>query len=117
MFANVSKGQVAKKEDLLACFATEDQSAICREILSKGELQVSEKERHVQQEETLKDIATTVADMCVNPESKRPFPVSMVEKAMKDVHFSTKPNRNTKQQVGPLLDQSFNRLLRCYSRC
>jgi len=35
----------------------------------------------------------------VNPETKRPYPVSMIEKAMKDVHFSVKPNRNAKQQV------------------
>ena len=39
------------------------------------------------------------ADKCVNPETKRPYPVSMIEKAMKDVHFSVKPNRNAKQQV------------------
>jgi len=38
-------------------------------------------------------------DMCVNPETKRPYPVSMIEKAMKDAHFSVKPNRNAKQQV------------------
>ena len=99
VFANVSKGQVAKKEDLVACFGTDDQAAICKEILSKGELQVSEKERHVAQDSMMKDIATTVADKCVNPESKRPYPVSMIEKAMKDVHFSVKPNRNSKQQV------------------
>jgi len=99
VFANVSKGQVAKKEDLIACFKTEDQEEICKQILMKGELQVSEKERSVQQDTMLKDIATTVADKCVNPESKRPYPVSMIEKAMKDVHFSLKPNRNTKQQA------------------
>jgi ribosome maturation protein Sdo1 len=39
------------------------------------------------------------ADKCVNPETKRPYPVSMIEKAMKDAHFSIKPNRNAKQQV------------------
>ena len=99
VFANVSKGQVAKKEDLISSFGTEDQEAVCLEILAKGELQVSEKERHVQQDAMWKDIATTVADKCVNPESKRPYPVSMIEKAMKDVHFSVKPNRNAKQQV------------------
>ncbi len=90
---------MAKKEDLVSSFGTEDQETICKEILAKGELQVSEKERHVQQDSMLKEIATTVADMCVNPESKRPYPVSIIEKAMKDVHFSVKPNRNCKQQV------------------
>jgi ribosome maturation protein Sdo1 len=38
-------------------------------------------------------------DKCVNPETKRPYPVSMIEKAMKDAHYSVKPNRNAKQQV------------------
>ena len=31
----------------------------------------------------LSDIATVISDKCVNPESKRPYPVSMIEKAMK----------------------------------
>lgn len=110
VFCNVSKGQVAKKEDLIASFGTEDQNVICQEILAKGELQVSEKERHVQQDSMLKEIATMVSDKCVNPESKRPYPVTMIEKAMKDIHYSVKPNRNCKQQVNIC---KFNNFL-CY---
>lgn len=52
-----------------------------------------------------KDIATTVADKCVNPESKRPYPVTMIEKAMRDIHFSVKPNRNAKQQALDVIPQ------------
>ncbi|CAK9829870.1 Ribosome maturation protein SBDS [Anthophora retusa] len=52
-----------------------------------------------------KDIATTVADKCVNPETKRPYPVTMIEKAMKDIHFSVKPNRNAKQQALDVIPQ------------
>lgn len=37
--------------------------------------------------------------MCINPETKRPYPVSMIEKAMKDIHFSVKLNRSAKQQA------------------
>lgn len=109
VFINVSKGQFAKKEDLLKAFGTEDVTTVCKEILSKGELQVSDKERHSQLDSLFKDIATNVADKCINPESKRPYPVSMIEKAMKDIHFSVKPNRNAKQQaldVIPLLKES-----------
>ena len=69
------------------------------QILSKGELQVSEKERHAQLESMFRDIATIVADKCVNPDTNRPYTVTMIEKAMKDLHFSVKPTRNTKQQV------------------
>lgn len=95
----MSKGAVAKKEDLLKAFGKEDHTEICKEILAKGELQVSDKERHTQLESLFKDIATNVADKCVNPETKRPYPVTMIEKAMKEAHFSVKPNRNAKQQA------------------
>lgn len=105
VFLNVSKGQVAKKEDLLKAFGKDDQTEICKEILEKGELQVSDKERHSALDSMLKDIATTVADKCVNPETKRPYPVSLIEKAMKDIHFSVKPNRNAKQQALDVIPQ------------
>ncbi|CAH1403891.1 unnamed protein product, partial [Nezara viridula] len=105
VFTNVSKGQVAKREDLIKAFGKDDLTEVCKEILSKGELQVSDKERQNQLDSLFKDIATTVADKCVNPESKRPYPVSMIEKAMKDIHFSMKPNRNAKQQALDVIPQ------------
>ncbi|XP_026494971.1 ribosome maturation protein SBDS [Vanessa tameamea] len=98
VFTNVSKGQVAKKDDLVKVFGKDDQTEICKEILEKGELQVSDKERHSQIDSLFKDIATTVADKCVNPETKRPYPVSIIEKAMKDIHFSVNVNKSAKQQ-------------------
>ncbi|XP_046965320.1 ribosome maturation protein SBDS [Vanessa cardui] len=98
VFTNVSKGQVAKKDDLVKVFGKDDQTEICKEILEKGELQVSDKERHSQIDALFKDIATTVADKCVNPETKRPYPVSIIEKAMKDIHFSVNVNKSAKQQ-------------------
>lgn len=90
---------------MIKAFGKDDQTEICKEILAKGELQVSDKERHYALDSMLKDIATTVADKCINPETKRPYPVSMIEKAMKEVHFSVKPNRNTKQQALDVIPQ------------
>lgn len=69
------------------------------QILAKGELQVSDKERHSQLEQMFRDIATIVADKCVNPETKRPYTVILIERAMKDIHYSVKPGKSTKQQV------------------
>ena len=37
--------------------------------------------------------------MCINPTTQRPYPVSLVEKAMKDAHVSVNPNKSAKQQV------------------
>ena len=69
------------------------------QILAKGELQVSERERQTQLESMFRDIATIVSDKCVNPITKRPYTVGVIERAMKDVHFSVKPTKSTKQQV------------------
>lgn len=69
------------------------------QILAKGELQVSDKERQTQLEQMFRDIATIVADKCVNPETKRPYTVILIERAMKDIHYSVKPGKSTKQQV------------------
>ncbi|KAJ1184682.1 hypothetical protein NDU88_001485 [Pleurodeles waltl] len=105
VFTNVSKGQVAKKEDLAKAFGTDDQTEICKQILSKGELQVSEKERSTQLDQMFRDIASIVADKCVNPETKRPYTVSLIERAMKDIHYSVKANKSTKQQALEVIKQ------------
>nr|XP_057936606.1 ribosome maturation protein SBDS [Doryrhamphus excisus] len=105
VFVNVSKGQVAKKDDLCKAFGTDDQTEICKQILAKGELQVSDKERQSQLETMFRDIATIVAEKCVNPETKRPYTVSLIERAMKDIHYSVKTNKSTKQQALEVIKQ------------
>ena len=60
---------------------------------------MSDKERHAQLEQMFRDIATIVADKCVNTETTRPYTVILIERAMKDIHYSVKPGKSTKQQV------------------
>jgi ribosome maturation protein Sdo1 len=48
---------------------------------------------------TLKEIATQVAAMSINTETKRPYSVNAIEKALNEAHFDMKPNQNAKQQV------------------
>ncbi|KAF9571089.1 hypothetical protein EC968_001008 [Mortierella alpina] len=105
IFLNVSKGQAANKDDLLKCFKSEDRNAIILEILKKGELQVGEKERSSMLEGMYRDIATTVAEKCVNPETKRPYTVTMIEKAMADLHLSVNPSRSAKSQALDVIKQ------------
>ncbi|KAK6014135.1 rRNA metabolism protein, SBDS family, partial [Ostertagia ostertagi] len=99
VFSNVSKGQVAKKDELAAAFGTEDQLEICKIILEKGDLQVSDKERQAQTDQTYKEVSQLIAEMVVNPDTKRPIPTSVIDKALHELHFSLKPNRSAKQQA------------------
>ena len=97
IFSNVSKGVLAKKKDLKDCFKTDDENAVVLEILKKGELQVSEKERQYQSENLFNEIALIVSEKCVDPETKRPFSVGVIEREMKDtLHFAVQPNKPAK---------------------
>ncbi|ORZ02161.1 putative Shwachman-Bodian-diamond syndrome protein [Syncephalastrum racemosum] len=105
VFINVSKGQVASKDDLNKCFKTDDVDKVIQEILKKGELQVAEKERSNQLESMWRDIATIVTDHCVNPQTKRPYTVTMIEKAMQELHLSVNPKRSSKSQALDVIKQ------------
>lgn len=99
VFTNVSKGQAAPAAELQKAFNTTDVPTIVQEILKKGELQVGEKERAVELDELKREICTEVAGRCVDPGSKRPYPVGMIEKAMNEIGFSAKSGKSAKVQV------------------
>lgn len=97
VFTNVSKGILAKKKDLVDAFKTEDEDAIVLEILRKGELQVSERERQYQAGNLFNEIAVIVSEKCVDPTTKRPFSVGIVERGMRDtIHYAVLPNKSAK---------------------
>jgi len=105
IFENVSKGQEAKRANLLKMFGTTDQEEICKIILDQGDLQISDKERQVNLENMLKDIATNVAAKCVNPNSNRPYPVTVIEKAIRDIQYSVNPTKAAKLQALEVIPQ------------
>ncbi|KAF9016580.1 Shwachman-Bodian-diamond syndrome protein [Hymenopellis radicata] len=88
VFVNVSKGEVAKANDLKKSFGT-----------TKAKSQVGEKEREHDLSALRKEIATLVAEKCVDPATQRPHPVGMIDKAMNEAGFSVKQGKTAKSQV------------------
>jgi ribosome maturation protein SDO1 len=78
------------------------QSHRSHQILAKGEIQVGEKERSNQLETLFREVATIVADKCIDPTTRRPHPVSTIEKAMKEIHYNLNASKTAKQQVRDL---------------
>ena len=99
VYNNVSKGVFAKEEDLLRAFGTKDEETVSRLILDTGELQVSEKERKNVFDVIFRDAVTVLVEKCVNPNTNRPYPPGMIERALKEIHFSVDPMRSAKQQA------------------
>ncbi|KAJ8426934.1 hypothetical protein Cgig2_001115 [Carnegiea gigantea] len=105
VYSNVSKGILAKSKDLIAAFGTDDQTKICLEILDKGELQVAGKEREAQLSSQFRDIATIVMQKTINPETKCPYTISMIERLMHEIHFAVDPNSSSKKQALEVIRQ------------
>ncbi|KAJ4965089.1 hypothetical protein NE237_016938 [Protea cynaroides] len=99
VYSNVSKGVLAKSKDMIAAFGTDDHSQICLEILKKGELQVAGKERESQLSSQFRDIATIVMEKTINPETQRPYTISMIERLMHEIHFAVDGNSSSKKQA------------------
>ncbi|KII86334.1 hypothetical protein PLICRDRAFT_164831 [Plicaturopsis crispa FD-325 SS-3] len=99
VFVNVSKGEFAKTGDLQKAFGSTEVNDVVKEILKKGEVQVGDKEREHDLTSLRKEIATLVAEKCVDPSTQRPYPVGMIEKAMTEAGYSVKQNKTAKSQV------------------
>jgi ribosome maturation protein Sdo1 len=74
-------------------------AALLLQILEKGELQVSGKEREAQLSSQFRDIATIVMEKTINPETRRPYTITMIERLMHEIHFAVDPNLTSKEQV------------------
>ena len=99
VFRNASKGMRASKEDLTECFGTADVNVVISEILEKGELQISEQERVAFTESLFRDIASIVVDKTVNSDTHHPFSLTMIENAMREIHFAANTAKSAKSQA------------------
>ena len=48
---------------------------------------------------TFRDIATIVSEKSVNPENNRSYTISMIQNAMKQIHYSVSITKSAKQQA------------------
>lgn len=98
IFTNVSKGQVASSEDLKSSFNTTNIDDIILEILKKGEIQLGEKERAQQNEKLHNEILNIISAKCINPKSKKRYPPTMIDKALKELKFNFVNARSAKSK-------------------
>ncbi|CUS22235.1 LAQU0S05e00738g1_1 [Lachancea quebecensis] len=99
VFINVSKGQVASKEDLTKSFEAKDLDTIIKEILTRGEIQLSEKERQLMLNKINNEMLTIVSAKCINPKSKKRYPPTMIHKALVELKFNVVLNKPAKLQA------------------
>jgi ribosome maturation protein SDO1 len=85
VWTNVSKGQKASKDQLLAAFETDDEKAILEQILQKGEQQLSANERKDMLEHKRAEIVAFIHKNFVDPAKNTPIPLTRIENALEQV--------------------------------
>lgn len=99
VFINVSKGQVANNDDMMTSFGTTNQNDIIMEILSKGEIQLNEKERTAGLLQKHNEFLTIISTKCINPRSKKRYPPSMIQKVLTELKYHENPSKPPKLQA------------------
>ncbi|KAL0484112.1 ribosome maturation protein SDO1 [Acrasis kona] len=91
--------RLTKKTDLLKAFGDMELEEIMVLILDKGELQISPKERELMYESMFSEIVNYIVTMCINPDTQKPYPASVIERALKETHFAVQVTKSTKKQA------------------
>lgn len=106
IYSNVKQGVFAKKSDLKKVFGKKSDDQIIEKILREGELQVTELERHSKMDNLLKDIASIIAEKCVDARTGRQVPYTIILRALTDdIHYSVKLNQSAKKQALQIIKQ------------
>jgi ribosome maturation protein SDO1 len=103
VFKDVKKGDKISEEHLERTFHTRDIAAIAKQIVLKGEVQVTTEQRHTLQAAKHKQIVATIARNAMNPQTGAPHPPARIEAAMAEAKVHVDPFRPVDAQVQEVL--------------
>jgi ribosome maturation protein SDO1 len=103
VFKDARKGDKVSDEHLEKVFHTRSVPEIARQILEKGEVQVTTEQRHQLQESKYRQIVTEIARNAMNPQTGAPHPAARIEAAMREAKVHVDPFRPADQQVAEVI--------------
>ncbi len=103
VFKDAKKGDKISEEFLEKTFHTRDLAAIAKQIVQKGEVQVTTEQRHQLQAAKHKQIVQTIARNAMNPQTGAPHPPARIEAAMVEAKVHIDPFRPVDAQVQEVL--------------
>ncbi len=103
VFKDAKKGDKISEEFLEKTFHTRNLLEIAKEIVQRGEVQVTTEQRHQLQAAKLKQIVQTIARNAMNPQTGAPHPPARIEAAMAEAKVHIDPFRPVDAQVQEVL--------------
>ena len=103
VFKDAKKGDKISEEHLERIFHTRSIPEIARQIILKGEVQVTTDQRHELQVAKRRQIVATIARNAMNPQTGAPHPPARIEAAMVEAKVHIDPFRPADAQIQEIL--------------
>jgi ribosome maturation protein SDO1 len=104
VYSDANKGSRASGEKLMKHFKTTDQLEVAKQILARGELNLTTDQRRKMVEEKRKQIVEYIHRSFVDPKSHLPHPILRIEQAMEQARVSVDPHKRADDQVKDVVD-------------
>jgi ribosome maturation protein SDO1 len=104
VFSDSKKGIHASVESLQKQFKSTDISIIAKEIIQKGEIQLTTEQRHEMQQQKRKRIVDLIVKNAMDPKTKMPHPRTRIELAIDEAKVHIDPFKSVNQQMKIVLE-------------
>ena len=104
IFRDAHKGSKASEEKMHEFFGTTEPVEVARQIIKKGEIQLTTDQRREMQEAKRKQIVAYIAANAINPQTGTPHPPQRIENAMAEAKVHVDPFKPLEEQVKEVLD-------------
>ncbi len=84
VFSDIQKANRVEDKDLISVFGTDDFSIVCKEIVDKGEVQLTTEERRKMVEDKKKKLINMFSRKVIDPRTGKPYPPLRIENAFKE---------------------------------
>jgi ribosome maturation protein SDO1 len=104
IYSDANKGSRASTEKLTKHFRTNDQTEVAKQILTRGELNLTTDQRRKMVDEKRKQIVQYVNRSFVDPKTHLPHPVVRIEGALEEARISIDPFKKAEDQAKSVVD-------------
>mmetsp|Transcript_23611 Transcript_23611/g.40611 ORF Transcript_23611/g.40611 Transcript_23611/m.40611 type:complete len:273 (-) Transcript_23611:511-1329(-) len=99
IFKNQAKGDKANSAELISAFGTDNEAEVAKQILDKGELQLSQAERTDKVVKKRAEIVNYLHKYYIDPRTNTPHPVTRIELALDELKIRIDPDQPAERQA------------------
>ncbi len=105
VFKDARKGDKAGDEVLKEIFGTDDINTVAKQIILKGQVQLTTDQRRKMLEEKKRQIVAEIAKNAINPQTNAPHPPQRIERAMEEAKVHIDPMKSVEEQIPIVLKE------------